>query len=68
VQHIEITPNRREVIEGIAALTAPYLLVGTVDEIREQLATARDRWDFTYFVTRSPDQTAPIIEALHQLG
>jgi alkanesulfonate monooxygenase SsuD/methylene tetrahydromethanopterin reductase-like flavin-dependent oxidoreductase (luciferase family) len=73
VQHVEITSRRREVIEGVAArvggnrehmLTAPFLLIGTVDEIREQIAAARERWDFTYFVTRSAEQTAPIIEAL----
>lgn len=73
VQHIEITADRRGVIEAIAAkvggniehmMTAPYLLVGTVDQIVEQLTEARDRWDFSYFVTRSIDDTAPILEAL----
>jgi probable F420-dependent oxidoreductase len=73
VQHVEITPRRRQVIEGIAArlggnreemMTAPYLMVGTVDEIREQIASATERWNFTYFVTRSLEQTAPIIQAL----
>jgi probable F420-dependent oxidoreductase len=73
VQHIEVTPNRREVIERIATavrgnvehmLTAPFLLVGTVDEIREQLFAARQRWNFTYFVTRSAEQTRQIIEAI----
>lgn len=45
-------------------LNAPFLLVGTVDEICEQLIEARARWDFSYFVTHSPEQRASIIEAL----
>jgi probable F420-dependent oxidoreductase len=73
VQHIEITQDRRGVIEAIAArvggdvdqmMDAPYLLVGTVEQIVEQLTTARDRWGFSYFVTRSVDATAPILQAL----
>jgi probable F420-dependent oxidoreductase len=73
VQHIEITTDRRGVIEAIAArvggdaeqmMTAPYLLVGTIKQIVEQLTDARDHWDFSYFVTRSIDDTAPILEAL----
>ncbi|HEY3672261.1 MAG TPA: TIGR03621 family F420-dependent LLM class oxidoreductase [Acidimicrobiia bacterium] len=73
VQHVEITPNRRQVIEGIAdrvggnvdhMLTAPYLLVGTVAEVRDQILAARERWNFTYFVTRSLDPTRVIIDAL----
>ncbi|MGZ4765384.1 MAG: TIGR03621 family F420-dependent LLM class oxidoreductase [Ilumatobacteraceae bacterium] len=73
VQHIEITPDRRSVIEALAArvggdveqmTTAPYLLVGTIEQILEQLTEARDRWDFSYFVTRSIDNTAPILQAL----
>jgi probable F420-dependent oxidoreductase len=73
VQHIEITPYRRSVIEAIAArvdgdveqmMIAPYLLIGTIEQIVEQLTDARDRWDFSYFVTRSIDNTAPILHAL----
>jgi probable F420-dependent oxidoreductase len=73
VQHIEITPDRRSVIETIAArtggdvdqmMTAPYLLVGTIEQIVQQLIDARNRWNFSYFVTRSIDTTTPIIEAL----
>ena len=29
-----------------------------------QWIAARARWSFSYFVTRSPDQTRPVIEAL----
>lgn len=73
VQQIEITNDRRGVIEATAArvgadpevmLGAPYLLVGTIDEITQQLHEARERWGFSYFVTRSAEPTARIIEAL----
>jgi probable F420-dependent oxidoreductase len=73
VQYIEITENRRASVEGFASridvdpevlLDAPYLLVGTIDEIVEQLHRARERWGFSYFVTRDAAQTAPIIAAL----
>ncbi len=74
VQYIEVTDNRRAAVEPVAAyaggdpdvmLTAPYLLLGTVDEIVEQLCRARDRWGFTYFVTRSAERTGHVIAAIH---
>jgi probable F420-dependent oxidoreductase len=73
VQYVEITTDRRSSAERLAAridaepevlLGAPYLLIGTVAEIVEQLHGARERWGFSYFVTRDAAQTAPIIEAL----
>jgi probable F420-dependent oxidoreductase len=73
VQHIEITTDRRVSAERVASrvgvdpdvlLGAPYMLIGTVAEIVEQLDRARERWGFSYFVTRDAAQTAPIIAAL----
>jgi probable F420-dependent oxidoreductase len=73
VQYVEITPDRRATAEAVGArlevdpevlLNAPYMLVGTVEEIVEQLHRARERWGFSYYVTRDPAQTAPIIAAL----
>jgi probable F420-dependent oxidoreductase len=73
VQHIEITNDRRSVAERIAAvvknpvdtmLTAPYMLIGTIEEIVEQLHRARERWGFSYFVTRDLEPTAQVIQAL----
>lgn len=73
VQQIEITPDRRTVIQQTAArvggdadimLDAPYLLVGTIDEIIEQLHHARERWGFTYFVTRNAELTGRVIKSL----
>jgi probable F420-dependent oxidoreductase len=73
VQHVEITADRRAGADRFAArgkldpdvlLEAPYLLIGTIDEIVEQLHRARERWGFSYYVTRDLEQTAPIIAAL----
>jgi probable F420-dependent oxidoreductase len=73
VQHIAVTDDRIAVAERLARelevdpdelLGAPYMLIGTVAEIVEQLHAARERWGFTYFVTRDADQTAPVIAAL----
>jgi probable F420-dependent oxidoreductase len=73
VQHTEITNDRRASAERIATLLevdpdilldAPYMLLGTVAQIVEQLHGARERFGFTYFVTRDAEQTAPIIAAL----
>jgi probable F420-dependent oxidoreductase len=73
VQYVEITPDRRASAERLSArievdpdilLGAPYLLIGTIDEIVEQLHRDRERWGFSYYVTRDPAQTAPIIAAL----
>jgi probable F420-dependent oxidoreductase len=73
VQQVEITDHRRAVVETAATrvggdvdamLSAPYILVGTVDEIVQQVQDARGRWGFTYFVTRSLEPTARIIDAL----
>jgi probable F420-dependent oxidoreductase len=73
VQYIEITDDRRAAVEPVAALTggnpdvllaAPYLLLGTIDEIVGQLHQARERWGFTYFVTRRAKQTGQVIAAI----
>jgi probable F420-dependent oxidoreductase len=73
VQHIEITDDRRAAVERVAAYTggdpavmlaAPYLLIGSVDEIVEQLHGARGRWGFNYFVTRRAEPTGQVIAAI----
>jgi hypothetical protein len=73
VQHVEITEDRDPVVDRIARLVdadpaaiadAPYLWAGSLRAIVEQVHAARERWGFTYFVTRSIDATAPVINAL----
>ena len=67
------TDDRAAAVEPIAArtgtdpktlLASPYVLVGSVNQIVEHVLHARDRWGFSYFTTRDPTATAPIIEAL----
>jgi probable F420-dependent oxidoreductase len=73
VQYVEVTPDRRATADAVGArldadpdvlLRAPYMLIGTVEEIVEQIHRARERWGFSYYVTRDPAQTAPIVAAL----
>src|SRR5438105_10210386 len=56
VQHVDITNDRVSVAERVAGhvpgltprdvLAAPYALVGSVDEITDELLEHRDRWGF----------------------
>lgn len=73
VQYVEITDDRGAVAERVAkrmeldpevVLGTPFMLIGTVDEIVEQLHRARERFGLSYFVTRDAEQTARIIAAL----
>jgi probable F420-dependent oxidoreductase len=74
VQVTEIADDREaalapmvERIEGLTmadALAAPYLAVGTVDEMAAQFIAARDRWGISYFTVRSMD-IAPVMAKVH---
>jgi probable F420-dependent oxidoreductase len=73
VQLISLTDDRSTVAAGVGrelhvdpavVLGSPYMLIGTVEEIVDQLHAARERWGFSYFVTRDAEQTAPVIAAL----
>lgn len=74
VQVVDVTDQRdeklAEVCAGVAGLEfdhasqAPYLLIGTVDEIVEQLVAARSRWGITYFAVRGLDDFAPVLDAV----
>ena len=75
VQQILITDDRDEAIAPMASFTgvepatllaSPYVLVGSVPQIVEQLHRSRARWGFSYFVTRDADATAPVIERLRR--
>jgi probable F420-dependent oxidoreductase len=71
VQVVEVTDDADEAIarlcERIPSLTPnevrdlPYVLIGTIDDIVDQLHRCRDRWGITYFVVRTLDDFAPII-------
>jgi hypothetical protein len=74
VQVVTITDDRRGALESIhrhvPELTiedlegTPYLLVGSVDEIVEQLQAARERWGIAYATVRDEDAMAPVIAKL----
>ena len=73
VQIVDITDDRTASfepllarVEGLRAedlAATPYVLVGTGDEIVEQVIGHRDRWGISYFVVRALDEMAPVIEA-----
>ena len=47
-------------------LQSPYALVGTVDQLVEDLQARRTRWGISYFVTHEPyvDAFAPVVARL----
>ncbi len=76
VQHVEITDDRAAAAERVAravpgltptdVLAAPYALVGTVDQLVDELAEHRERWGFTSYVVRAQavDDVASLIGQL----
>jgi hypothetical protein len=47
-------------------LHSPYVLIGTVDELVEDLTRRRERWDISYYVVFEPyvDAFAPVVARL----
>jgi probable F420-dependent oxidoreductase len=76
IQRVIVTEHRRQVAEELqkqwAQLTveeileAPYVLIGTVDEMVDALEARRARWGISYFVTFEPylDALAPVVARL----
>jgi hypothetical protein len=76
VQDLAITADLADALVRVAravpgltpaeVLAAPYALIGTVDEIIEELDRHRERWGFTSYVVRANamDIVAPLIERL----
>jgi len=77
VQMVVETNDRRATAEKLAErfgpalgveeiLETPFLLIGTVDEMAEQLARNRERYGFTYLTVHEPylETFAPVIERL----
>lgn len=76
VQHVEITDDAEAACarfaEGIPTtsvaelLSAPYVLIGTVDELVTELRAHQKRWGFDRFVMRAPARAAgaQLLEAL----
>jgi probable F420-dependent oxidoreductase len=73
VQVVTVTDDRRAALEavhrrlpelGVEDLGGtPYLLVGTVDTMVEQLQAARERWGFSYVTVRD-EALAPVVARL----
>ncbi len=73
VQVAEVTDHRdatyAETVTRVEGLTlehaaqTPYLLVGTIDEIVDQILGHRERWGISYFGVRTLDEFGPVIAA-----
>jgi probable F420-dependent oxidoreductase len=76
VQRVVVTDARRQAAEELARrwpelsadviLGAPYALVGTVDQLVEDLRERRERWGISYYVLFEPfmDAFAPVVARL----
>jgi probable F420-dependent oxidoreductase len=79
VQHVEITDDRDDAAARCAQMApgmtaadvvfAPYALVGSTDELVDELIGHRERWRISSYVVRAPaiDLVAPIIERVRGL-
>jgi alkanesulfonate monooxygenase SsuD/methylene tetrahydromethanopterin reductase-like flavin-dependent oxidoreductase (luciferase family) len=50
-------------------LDTPFVLIGTVEEMAEQIVRNRERFGFTYYTVHGPylDAFAPVIERVRAL-
>ena len=76
VQRIVVTNDRRQVAEELASrwtqlspdeiLQTPYVLIGTIGQMVEDLLAYRDRWGISYYVVHEPymDAFAPVVARL----
>jgi probable F420-dependent oxidoreductase len=76
VQRVVVTDNRRQAAEALATrwtqlnadeiLKCPFVLVGNVDQLIENLITNRDRWDISSYAIFESDieSFAPVVARL----
>jgi probable F420-dependent oxidoreductase len=76
VQRVVVTDDRRQSAEELAnrwtqlspeeILRSPYVPLGTVDQLVEDLQARRERWDISYYIVFEPyiDTFAPIVARL----
>ena len=76
VQRVEVTDHRYIAAEELVGrwpqlssadiLQTPYVLIGTVDQIVEDLQMRRERWGISYYVIfeRDMDTFAPVVARL----
>jgi len=77
VQRVVVTDDRRKAAEELATgrwarltpdeiLASPYALVGTADQMADDLRARRERWGISYVMTHEPfmDALAPVVARL----
>jgi hypothetical protein len=76
VQRVVVTDDRYRAAEELTArwsqldaeeiLQSPYVLIGTVEQMIEDLQARRERWGISYFVIHEPylDAFAPVVARL----
>jgi hypothetical protein len=76
VQRVVVTDDRLQAAQGLASrwtqlspeeiLQSPYVLIGTVDQLVEDLQARRARWGISYYVIFEPymEAFAPIVARL----
>jgi probable F420-dependent oxidoreductase len=76
VQQVVVTNERRRAAEELASrwtqlsadeiLQSPYVLIGTIDQMVEDLLARRQHWDLSYYVVQEPylDSFAPVVARL----
>lgn len=62
----ELEEQHRGTITADELLETPFLFIGTVEEMAEQVLRNRDRYGFTYYTVHEPylDDFAPVIERI----
>jgi hypothetical protein len=50
-------------------LATPFVLIGTIDQIADQILRNRERYGFTYYTVHGPyaDTFAPVIKRVHTM-
>jgi hypothetical protein len=76
VQRVIVTDDRRRAAEELAngwtqlnaneILQSPYVLIGTVEQMIEDLQARRERWGISYYIIFEPylDAFAPVVTRL----
>jgi alkanesulfonate monooxygenase SsuD/methylene tetrahydromethanopterin reductase-like flavin-dependent oxidoreductase (luciferase family) len=75
VQRVVVTDDRRQAAEELTRLTrltadeilqSPYVLIGTIDQVVEDLQAYRDRWGISYYVVHEAtmEAFAPVVARL----
>ena len=76
VQRVIVTDDRHKAAQELTArwphltaddlLASPYVLLGTVDQLVDNLRARRDRWGISYVMTHEPfmDALAPVVARL----